>query len=219
MEMSYPIKVLIVEDNSADAELVAGELYRAGFNPNWIRVDAEADFLNHLSPDLDLILSDCAMPQFSGQRALELLKQSGLEIPFILVSGTIGEETAVKMMLQGAADYLLKDRITRLGPSVRRAMQTVEERARNRRLETQLIEAQKMEVIGQLAGGVAHDFNNILAVIMGYSELVLSDLQPDSKLREPLEEIRHASERAAGLTRQLLVFSRKQTVQPAARPE
>jgi len=212
--MSRPIKVLIVEDNPDDAELVASELHHAGFHPDWLRVDTEADFLNHLSPNLDLILSDYAMPQFSGLRALELLKKRGLEIPFIIVSGTIGEETAVKMMQQGAADFLLKDRIARLGPSVRHAMQTVEERTRNRRLETQLIEAQKMEVIGQLAGGVAHDFNNILAVIMGYSELVLSDLEADSKWREPMEEIQHASERAVGLTRQLLVFSRKQTVQP-----
>jgi CheY-like chemotaxis protein len=71
-----------------------------------------------------------------------------------------------------------------------------------------------MEVIGQLAGGVAHDFNNILGVIMGYSELIMSELGPDSPLRNFTEEIQHAAERATGLTRQLLVFSRKQTVQP-----
>ena len=93
-------------------------------------------------------------------------------------------------------------------------MQEVEERAERRRLEAHFIEAQKMEVIGQLASGVAHDFNNILAVIMGYSDLITTDLGPDSPLRKYIEEIRHAAERAAGLTRQLLVFSRKQTVQP-----
>ena len=81
-------------------------------------------------------------------------------------------------------------------------------------LEAQFIEVQKMEVIGQLGAGVAHDFNNILGVIMGYSELITSDLDLNSPLRKFTEEIRHASERAAGLTRQLLVFSRKQTVQP-----
>jgi PAS domain S-box-containing protein len=83
-----------------------------------------------------------------------------------------------------------------------------------KRLEKQFIEAQKMEVIGQLAGGVAHDFNNILSVIMGCSELIILRIDPDSPLRKHVEEIQHASERAAGLTRQLLVFSRKQTVQP-----
>jgi PAS domain S-box-containing protein len=91
----------------------------------------------------------------------------------------------------------------------------VEQRSVERlRLEAQFIEAQKMEVIGQLAGGVAHDFNNILAVIMGCGELIASKLGADSPLRKYTEEIRLASERAAGLTRQLLVFSRKQTVQP-----
>jgi signal transduction histidine kinase len=81
------------------------------------------------------------------------------------------------------------------------------------RLQAQFVAAQKMEVVGQLAAGVAHDFNNIIAVIMGYSDLLTADLGPDSPLVNHVEEIRHASERAAGLTRQLLVFGRKQTVQ------
>jgi nitrogen-specific signal transduction histidine kinase/ActR/RegA family two-component response regulator len=93
-------------------------------------------------------------------------------------------------------------------------MLEVETRAENKRLEGQFIGAQKMEVIGQLAAGVAHDFNNILAVIMGNSDMLMSKLGPDSLLREHAEEIRHASERAAGLTQQLLIFGRKQTVQP-----
>ena len=80
--------------------------------------------------------------------------------------------------------------------------------------EAQFIEAQKMEVIGHLASGVAHDFNNILGVIMGYGDLITADLDPDSPLRKYAEEIQHAAERAAGLTRQLLIFSRKQKVQP-----
>jgi len=80
--------------------------------------------------------------------------------------------------------------------------------------ETRFIGAQKMQVVGHLASGVAHDFNNILAIIMGYGDLISMQLGPKSPLREYTEEIRHACERAAGLTRQLLVFSRKQTVQP-----
>jgi PAS domain S-box-containing protein len=83
-------------------------------------------------------------------------------------------------------------------------------------LEAKFIEAQKAEVLGQLAGGVAHDFNNILAVIMGYNDFVMANLSPDSLLRKYTEEIQHAAQRAAGLTRQLLIFSRKQTVQPIA---
>ncbi len=95
-------------------------------------------------------------------------------------------------------------------------MQEVEERSERRRLEAQSIEGQKMDVIGQLAGGVAHDFNNLLSVIIGYCHLLRLDLVPDSPQLKYAEEIRHASERAAGLTRQLLVFSRRQTVQPVA---
>ena len=93
-------------------------------------------------------------------------------------------------------------------------MREVEERAERRRLELQVIEAQKMEVISQLSSGVAHDFNNILAVIVGYSDLITLNLSADSPLRKYAEEIRHASNRATGLTRQLLVFSRKQLVRP-----
>jgi two-component system cell cycle sensor histidine kinase/response regulator CckA len=85
---------------------------------------------------------------------------------------------------------------------------------RIKKLEAEFIEAQKMEVVGHLASGIAHDFNNILAVIMGYSEIITCKLEVDSPLRKYVEEIKHASERAASLTQQLLVFSRKQTVQP-----
>jgi signal transduction histidine kinase len=212
--MSQNIKILIVEDSPNDTELVVRELYRAGFDPHWLRVETEADYLANLGSGLDLILSDYAMPQFSGLRALALLKQSGLEIPFIIVSGTIGEETAVITMQQGAADYLLKDRIGRLGPAVSHALKEIEERHKHKRLEQQLVEVQKMEVIGQLAAGVAHDFNNILSVIIGYSDLVTPELRPDGPAQNYVEEIRQAAERAAVLTRQLLIFSRKQTVQP-----
>jgi signal transduction histidine kinase len=215
--MPQRIQILIVEDNPADADLVVRELRRAEFDFDWQRVDTEAEYLAKLNSGLHLILSDYEMPQFSGLRALELLKQQpALDIPFIIVSGTIGEDMAVAAMQRGAADYLLKDRITRLGPAVRRALQEVEEHGERKRLEAQFIEAQKMEVVGQLAGGVAHDFNNVLAVIMGYSDLIVQDLGPDHPLQKYVEEIRHASKRAAGLTQQLLIFSRKQTVQAVA---
>jgi len=212
--MPQKIQILIVEDNPSDAQLLVRELRRSEIDFDWHRVDTEAEYLARLNPDLKLILSDYEMPQFSGLRALELLKQQpALEIPFIIVSGTIGEEMAVTAMQQGAADYLLKDRLTRLGSAVRRALHEVEEHIERKRLEAQFIEAQKMEVVGQLAGGVAHDFNNVLAVIMGYSDLIVQDLGPDHPLQKYIEEIRHASKRAAGLTQQLLIFSRKQTVQ------
>jgi DNA-binding NtrC family response regulator len=124
--MPQTIKILIVADNANDAELLVHELYRAGFNPFWLRVETENDYANSLSPELDLILSDCDMAQFGSLRALELLKQSGLKIPFIIVSSTTGAETAVKAIQNGATDYLPKEAIASLGPIVRHAVETAE---------------------------------------------------------------------------------------------
>jgi signal transduction histidine kinase len=212
--MPHGIKILLVEDNANDAELLVNQLNRHGLDFEYEVVDKEELFVSKLNSKIDIVLSDYALPQFDGFRALELLKQrSDLDIPFIIVSGTIGEDMAVKAMRCGAADYLLKDRIGRLGPAVEAALQQVKERRERKRLEAQFIEAQKMEVVGQLAGGVAHDFNNALAVIMGYGDLIAQDLPPNHELLKYVEEINHAARRAAGLTQQLLIFSRKQTVQ------
>jgi signal transduction histidine kinase len=211
--MSERIRILIVEDNPDDAELLVRELRRSGFVFDWERTDTEDAYLASLKPDLDLILSDFEMPEFGGLRALELLKkQPNLDIPFIIVSGTIGEEIAVAAMKEGATDYLIKDRIVRLAPAIHRALKDVKDRAERKQIEAQFLEAQKMEVVGQLAGGVAHDFNNVLAVILGYSEVVIADLGSGHPLHKHVEEIRLAALRAAGLTQQLLIFSRKETV-------
>jgi signal transduction histidine kinase len=208
------LRILFVEDSPHDAELMIEELKRVGFTFEWERVQTEADFVARLDAGFDLILSDYAMPGFTGTRALELLRaRADLDTPFIIVSGTIGEETAVAAIQNGAADYLLKDRIGRLSPAVSRAMREVEERREKKRLQAQFLEAQKMEVIGQLAAGVAHDFNNVLAVIMGYSDLLEQDLSEDHPHLRYTEEIRQAARRATGLTRQLLIFSRKETIQ------
>jgi len=121
--MSLPLKVLLVEDNPDDAKMVLRELNRSGFDAILERVETEAAFLGSLDDKVDLVLSDYAMPEFDGMSALELLKKNGLEIPFIIVSGSIGEDIAVEAMRQGAADYLLKDRLARLGPAVHQALE------------------------------------------------------------------------------------------------
>lgn len=120
--MPKPIKLLLVEDSPDDADLLLAELRRAGFAPDWKRVQTEPDYLVAIKGSPDVILSDYSMPQFSGLRAVELLRESGLDIPFILISGTVGEESAVEAMRRGASDYLLKDRIVRLGKSVEQAL-------------------------------------------------------------------------------------------------
>ena len=117
------IQLLIVEDSANDTELIVSELRRAGYDPDWRRVETVADYLDGLRPGLDLIISDFEMPEFNGLRALDLLRQRDAEIPFIIVSGVIGEEAAVVAIKHGATDYLLKDRLARLGPAVAQAME------------------------------------------------------------------------------------------------
>jgi signal transduction histidine kinase len=204
------LEVLIVEDNPDDAELVLRALRQAGFDPHWSRVDSEPDFMAALKKSPQIILSDYFMPGFSGLRALELSRASGLNIPLILISGTVGEDVAVEAMRRGSADYLLKDRLARLGSAVERVLNEKRLIAERKELEAQFVQAQKMEIIGQLSAGMAHDFNNILAVIIGYGDLMLHELRGESILRNYAVEIRHAADRASALTRQLLVFSRKQ---------
>ena len=189
--MKSPLHILHLEDNANDAALIQSTLEAGGIACAVTRVQKENDFVAALERGgVDLILSDFSLPTFDGLSAVAISHARWPDLPIILVSGTLGEERAIDSLKSGATDYVLKERLVRLVPAVRRAMQEVEERAERRRLEAQFIEAQKMEVVGQLAGGVAHDFNNILAVIMGYSDLIASALDPDSPLRKYTEEIR-----------------------------
>src|SRR5882757_5493920 len=121
--MSESIRVLIVEDTPNDAELMVHELRRSGFAPDWKRVETEAEYLDSLAHPPEVILSDSNLPEFDGLHALDLIQERGLDIPFILVSGRIGEDLAVDAMKRGAWDYLLKDRLARLGETVRRALE------------------------------------------------------------------------------------------------
>ncbi len=121
--MAIPLNVLFVEDSADDAAILLDELQSAGFDPKWKRVETEASFLAEIKNLPDIILSDYSMPQFSGLKAAKILEESGLNIPFILISGTVGEDVAVEAMKHGATDYLLKDRIGRLGPAVQHALE------------------------------------------------------------------------------------------------
>jgi PAS domain S-box-containing protein len=147
--MNTPLRVLILEDRPAEAELMLHELRRGGFEPDWQRVETEADYLATLDPALDLILADYNLPQFDGLRALAMLQERGLDIPFIIVSGVIGEDLAVSAMKQGAADYLLKDRLARLGPAAAQALEQERLRDEKRWAETQLTyQANLLENLG-----------------------------------------------------------------------
>jgi two-component system, cell cycle sensor histidine kinase and response regulator CckA len=331
------VRVLMLEDDEHDAALIRRELGRLVPAPEIRRSSTAQDFeaaLADYSPHI--ILCDHNIPSFNGRAALELAHRQRPDIPFILVTGSLDEETAVAYLKSGATDYILKDRLIRLGPAITEALQHAEERrelrshqrlmrqlidanpslifvkdwdgrfllvnqatadiygtsvdqlvgktdadfnpnrvevehflrddrevmstgipkhiaeervtnpatgetrwfqtikvplrlpeedgtrllgvateiTERKRLEEQLLQSQKMEAVGQLAGGVAHDFNNILTAIVGYTDLLAADFSPNDRRLEDLEEIRKSARRAAALTRQLLAFSRKQVLEP-----
>jgi signal transduction histidine kinase len=214
------LQALIVEDSEDDAEILTRELARAGIDAQCERIETEADYLEAIAREPDVILADYTLPQFSAPRALRLLQSQNRDIPFIVVTGSVGEDRAVECMREGATDYLLKDRLARLGSAVSRALTEKKRREERRRadedrrlLEARLLQAQRVEALGLLASGIAHDFNNILTVISGQCHLLLAKGALDDGGRARILEIDKAAERAASLTRQLLAFSRRQVLQ------
>lgn len=129
---SHALRVLIVEDNVFDAELVLYQLRRAGFDPQSRRVEHESAYREALAESWDVILADYMLPLFSAPRALEILRELDIDTPFIVVTGQAGEELAVELIHLGAADYLMKDRLLRLGSAVQRELASLEIRRAKR---------------------------------------------------------------------------------------
>jgi PAS domain S-box-containing protein len=338
--MAGPLRVLIVEDSEDDAALILRELRRGGLDVQSRRLESPQAMTAALKDaSWDAVISDYALPSFDAPAALATLKQAGIDIPFIIVSGTIGEETAVAAMKAGAHDYLMKSNLARLVPAVERelreaasrrerraaeeALRQSEERYRSffekdltcdfiatvdghildcnpaflrtfgltsldearranmaelfpepaararflsqlqaqhelmyfeqelrhrdgapvfvvenavgifdehgkltrvqgylfditahKKTEEQLRQAQKMEAVGRLAGGVAHDFNNILQVMLGTIEMLKVRQDHDPKVASSADELSHLVGRATALTRQLLLFARRGVTKP-----
>jgi PAS domain S-box-containing protein len=343
-DLDRQLRLLICDDSDDDAVLLVRHLRRGGLWVEHERAQTAAEVAHALRErPPDLVISDYGMPGFTAEEALHLLHESGLDVPFIVVSGLIGEESAVTMMRAGAHDFVLKARLVRLVPAVRRelgqaqarrdrreaeeALRVSEERfrllteripdalfrvrihpkleveyfsptaslilgrtpkelcgdpstvfslvapedrdrlrqawekpspgpltvrwhrpdgaevwteqravplsdprgrivategilrditdqvqaaAEREVLEQQLRQAERLDSLGRLAGGIAHDFNNLLAVILGHAELALAEMPEDSGSRSHLQLVRKLAERGAGLSRQLLVFSRQE---------
>ncbi|MDB6169144.1 MAG: hybrid sensor histidine kinase/response regulator [Verrucomicrobia bacterium] len=197
--MSTPLKVLFIEDSSTDVEILIIELRRNGFEPTSKRVETEAAFLAEIKNLPDIILSDYSLPRFSGLRAAKLLQESGLNIPFILVSGTVGEEVAVEAMQVGATDYLLKDRIGRLGIAVQRALAQKNLRRERDRAEEALRQAGALQRaisnsamfsnIATDAKGVIQIFNVGAERMLGYTAAEVTNQITPAALSDPQELI------------------------------
>ncbi len=157
-----PLRILIVDDSEDDCQLVLQQLRRSGFQPEHRRVFTPESMSEALEAgSWDLVICDYQMPRFSAPAALELFQKRQIDIPFIVVSGTVGEALAVKMMVQGAHDYLMKDRLDRLGEAVRREMGQAQVRAERRR-----------------AGEQRDHLNRVLRAIRSVNQLIVREKEP-----------------------------------------
>jgi signal transduction histidine kinase len=202
------IRVLQVEDNPLDAELVLAELDGDGIVYEALLVEDEADFvlaLRNFKPTI--VLSDLSLPGFSGQRALELLRQHDEDLPFIFVSATLGEEAAVEALRNGATDYILKQNPVRLASAVRRALSEAAAKRASRRTEAELIRAQRFESLAMLAGGLSHDLRNLLQPLLLAGDS-LQDYQDDPRLARLGKLVRDCGKRGLEMVHSMLSFAR-----------
>src|ERR1700726_1717236 len=162
MSMRHPLRILSVEDDPKDAELIQDLLQTEGIVCQVTRVDTEAELLASVEQGgIDLILADYTLPSFDGISALKFAMKACPDVPFIFVSGTLGEEVAIEALKIGATDYVLKTRLPRILPSVRRALREGQERAERkraqealRRSEAYLAEAQTLSHTGSFGWNV-----------------------------------------------------------------
>lgn len=162
------LHILILEDVTTDAELIKDELREAGtvFTPNCVKDNVSyLKALDEFSPDI--ILSDYSLPSFDGLSALKLAVKMCPDVPFIFVSGALGEETAIELLKQGATDYVLKSRLSRLGPAVSRALQEVKERKERKMAEEEL---RKREQALELKSRGLEEANTALKVLLQHRE-------------------------------------------------
>lgn len=196
-----PLRLLLLEDNVLDAELTLAELESAGFDFTWTRVENETDYRSELARCCpDLILADYSLPAFDGATALDIARESCPQVPFIFVSGALGEELAIETLKRGATDYVLKQRLQRLGPSVHRALREAEDRLARTRLEDQLRQranelAEAARRKDEFLAMLAHELRNPLAPIFNALHVMAQathDPEAAEKCRQMVErQTRH----------------------------
>jgi signal transduction histidine kinase len=235
--MARPLRALIVEDVEEDAALVVRELGRGGFDVTFERVDTPEAMAAALARQAwDVIISDYSMPRFSAPRALALVKESSFDLPFVIVSETVGEDAAVEAMRAGAHDFMPKGRFARLVPAVERELREAALRAEQKQLREQLLISDRMASVGTLAAGVGHEINNPLAALMANLDFAAHDVarlardvraqtswtdgreaEGDAaewiatrlrEIEEPLQDARESADRVRQIVRDLKIFSR-----------
>lgn len=184
--MSPQLNVLILEDRLADVDLLTRALRQAGLAFTWQQVDTRADYLAHLNPTIDIILADYQLPGFDAVTALQLLKEQNLDIPLIVVTGALTEEVAMACIKQGAADYLLKDRLVRLGEAIKQALEQKKLRQQKQEAEIALRDSEKrfrtifesapIGLIVTECNGKFLQTNRTLQEMLGYSEAELQEM-------------------------------------------
>ena len=211
------IKILLVDDDEEDYIItreVLSEIEDWRFDIEWVaNYDAALEVID--TSQFDVCLVDYHLGARNGLQLLSEVINNGCKTPMILLTGQGDREIDIQAMEAGAADYLVKSRIDAflLERSIRYSIQRSKEQELKEELEQQLLQFQKMESIGRLAGGVAHELNNLLTPVMGYTQLMLT--QPTIGTQQSnLEQIDRAATRAANLVQQLLTFSHRQVIEP-----
>ena len=199
-----PVRILHLEDSERDADLIQAILEQNKLNHLYQRVETEADFRAALaSRNVDLVLADLSLPTFDGKTALSILQETSPSIPFLFVSGTIGEEAAIESIRLGATDYILKNRLSRLPLAVQRALSEAEERAERHKLEQQLLCIQRMEGFGLIAAGITHDIKNLLHPVKFAAHLI-EEKYTDPKLLDLVRLIRDSADRGIEMIGQMM---------------
>jgi len=208
--MKNPLSILHVEDTPDDSDAVRHLLEREWGECDFIRVETLPQFKEAVqNRNFDIILSDYRLPGFTGMEALEMARTLRPEIPFIFISGMMGEEKAIESLRNGATDYVLKDRLKHLVPAVKRAMAEAKEHLLNRKLQQRLLEASRLQAVSTLSTGISHDFNNILTIILGHSSLLKIEHEKTERIFEISDTISNAARRAADIIQQLMAFAQK----------
>ncbi len=206
--MKTPVRVLVVEDSEEDALLILRELRRGGFEPSYRVIERPEEMRQALSlQEWDLIVADYSMPHFDGAMALELLKSTKLDIPFIIVSGKIGEDVAVEAMKAGAHDYIMKGNLARLTPAIIRELREVKVRQEHREIEKKLKIAERLRCVGSVAASIIHDLKQPMQVILSCSDILGEDDMPLEERKPLSQEITTQVRRMLNMSQEILDYA------------